>query len=117
MKPKLCSRGLENIVFSTKDLIVGARGKKEKKKIENRDFFLNSYPLCSVSLAFKPLYVALLISFSLIFRFFNTFLQIVEKEKIKPSNRAFSKHKLLLLIPYCLRFCSQLEKKQIETID
>lgn len=57
-------------------------------------FFSFLYPACSVCVTNYPLYIVLLISFSLIFLFGNLFLQVAVKKRNKDLNPSNSKPKL-----------------------
>ena len=87
-------------------------GLKRKKSIL-MIFFSFLYPACSVCVTIYPLYLVLLISFSLISWFGNSFLQVFEKKENKDLNHSISKPKLFKVIPHCLRICSRLGETQI----
>ena len=79
-------------------------------------FFSNLTPVCSVLWVKCPLYVVLLISFSLKITSWKQFLQMPEKKWNKSINYCFSKPKLLKVIPANYRICSQLLESQIKVI-
>lgn len=86
----------------------------KRKKSNLLNFFSIQYPVCSVCVTISPLYVVLLISFSLILSFDNSFLQVFEKKENKDWNQSISKPKLFKVIPHPSRICSHFRETQIQ---
>lgn len=77
------------------------------------NFFSPYPPACSVCAILNPLYLVLLIIFTLIFFFGNLFLQLLEEKRNKDKKCSISKSKLFKVIRPYLRICSQTNKSQI----